>query len=164
MAIKKISSGASRLIRYQRSDTRHRKLRRARSHTPAFPVTRAVTMKAGAADPRTFSNIPCGVAPPGRSLGSVSPLGTKTRDVVVAYTKTKNVAIGCLMIHDLSGETSEAPTSAAGSAMIGTPLDSGHHEPAAPDRPKPAPGRSRSPAIGRRHQLREDVGSMVADG
>jgi hypothetical protein len=37
------------MIRYQR----HRKLRRARSRTPAFPVTRAVTMKAGAADPTT---------------------------------------------------------------------------------------------------------------
>jgi hypothetical protein len=35
-AIKKINSGASRLIRYQRSGTRHRKLRRARSHTPSL--------------------------------------------------------------------------------------------------------------------------------
>ena len=39
-AIKKISSGASRLTRYQRSGTRHRKLRRARSPTPAFPLTK----------------------------------------------------------------------------------------------------------------------------
>ena len=123
-AIKKISSGASRLIRYQRSGTRHRKLRRARSRTPAFPLTRAVTINAGTADPRTFSSTPCGVAPPGRSPGSVNPLGTKTRAVVVAYTSTKNVAIGCLRIHDLSGETSATPTSAAGSAMIGAPLDS----------------------------------------
>jgi hypothetical protein len=124
-AIKKISSGASMLIRYQRSGTRQRKLRRARSRTPAFPLTRAATINAGRADPRTFSSTPCGVAPPGRSPGSVSPLGTKTRAVVVAYTSTKKVAIGCLMIHDLSGETFAAPTSAAGSAMIGAPLGSG---------------------------------------
>jgi len=46
------------------------------------------------------------------------------RAVFVAYTSIKKVAIGCLTIHDLSDETSEAPTSAAGSAMIGAPLDS----------------------------------------
>ena len=119
ITIKKISSGASRLIRYQRSGTRHRKLRRARSRTPAFPLTRAVTIKAGTADPRTFTSIPCGVAPPGSIPGSVSPLGTKTRAVVVAYTSTKNVAMGCRLIHDLSGEASAARTSADRSAMIG---------------------------------------------
>ena len=86
MAINKISGGPSRLIAYQRRGTRRPKLRRARSPTPAFPLTKAVTMKAGTADPRTFSNIPCGVAPPGSSPGSVSVLGTKTRAVVVAYT------------------------------------------------------------------------------
>jgi len=95
MAINKINGGASRLIRYQRSGTRHRKLRRARSRTPALPLARAVTMKAGTADPRTFSSTPCGVAPPGSTPGSVSSLGTKTRAVVVAYTSTKKVAIGC---------------------------------------------------------------------
>jgi hypothetical protein len=31
-------------------------------------------------------------------------LGTQTRAVVIAYTNTKNVTIGCLMIHALSGE------------------------------------------------------------
>ena len=51
------------------------------------------------------------------------PFGDKDRAVVVAYTSIKKVAIGCLTIHDLSGETSEPPTSAAGSAMIGAPLD-----------------------------------------
>jgi hypothetical protein len=65
-------------------------------------------MKAGKADPRTFSNIPCGVAPPGSGPGSVSPLGTKARAVVVAYTSTKNVTIGWPMIHDLNGETHES--------------------------------------------------------
>jgi hypothetical protein len=67
---------------------------------------------------------PAGVAPPGRSPGSVHPLGTNTRAVVVAYTSKKNVAIGCLTIHDRSGETSAPPTSAAGTTMIGAPLDS----------------------------------------
>jgi hypothetical protein len=71
--INKISSGASRLIRYQRNGTRHRKLRPARSRTPAFPLTRAATINAGIADPRTFASTPCGVAPPGRNPGSVSP-------------------------------------------------------------------------------------------
>jgi hypothetical protein len=55
-AINKISCGASRLVRYQRSGTRHRKLRRARSRTRALPLTRAVTINAGTADPRTFSS------------------------------------------------------------------------------------------------------------
>ena len=119
MAIKKISSGASRLSAYQRSGTRHRKLRRARSRTPAFPLTRAVTIKAGTADPRTFSSTPCGVAPPGRTPGSVKTLGTKTSAVVVAYTSTKNVAMGCLLIHNLNREGSAGPTSAVRSAMIG---------------------------------------------
>ena len=55
-AINKISRGASRPTRYQRSGTRHRKLRRARFHTPALPLTSAVTTNAGTADPRTFSS------------------------------------------------------------------------------------------------------------
>jgi hypothetical protein len=36
-------------------------------------------------------------------------LGTKTRAVVVAYTNTKKVAIGCLTIHDLSGRDTRGP-------------------------------------------------------
>jgi hypothetical protein len=58
MAINKISSGASRLIRYQRSGTRHGKLRRARSRTPAFPLTKAVTINAGITDLGTLSSTP----------------------------------------------------------------------------------------------------------
>jgi hypothetical protein len=91
------------------------------------------------------------------------PLETKTRAVVVAYTSTKKVPIGCLTIHDLSGDASAAPTSAAGSAMIGTPLDSAimrrHHRIVKAGPP------------GRHHrlrpvdvQLRDDVGGIVAGG
>jgi hypothetical protein len=128
-AIKKISSGASRLIRYQRSGTRHRKLRRARSRTPACPLTSTVTINAGTADPRTLWSTPCGVAPPGRSPGSFSPWGTNRRAVVVAYTSTKKVAIGCLTIHDLSGERSfRAACSAGGPAMIGTSSQQINHQ------------------------------------
>ena len=57
-AIKKISSGASRLIRYQRSGIRHQKLRRARSRTPVFPLTKAVTINAGTTDLGTLSSTP----------------------------------------------------------------------------------------------------------
>jgi hypothetical protein len=129
MAINKISSGASRLIRYQRSGTRHRKLRRARSRIPVFPLTRAVTINAGTADPRTLWSAPPGVAPPGRSPGSVHPLGTNTRAVVVAYTSTKKVAIGCRTIHHLSGERSfRAAWSAGGPAVIGTSSQQINHE------------------------------------
>ncbi len=58
-------------------------------------------MKAGTADPRTFSSTPWGVAPPGSSPGSVKALGTKTSAAVVAYTSTKNVAHVCSSLsHD----------------------------------------------------------------
>jgi hypothetical protein len=83
-------------------------------------VTKAVTINAGTADPRTFSSTPCGIAPPGRNPGSVGPLGTKTRAVVVAYTSTKTVAIGCLTIHDLNGEISVRAACSVCPAMIGT--------------------------------------------
>jgi len=150
-AINKISSGASRLIRYQRSGTRQRKLRRARSRTPAFPLIRAVTMKAGTADPRTFSSAPCGVAPPGSRPGSVSARSTNISAVVVAYTSTKNVAIGCLMIHNRSGETSVPAACSVCSAMIGTSPQQGHHGAALCVRPRLASRTLRSPEPGRRH-------------
>ena len=123
MAINKISSGASRLIRYQRSGTRHRKLRRARSHTPALPLTRGGNDERRCSRPEDVLQHPRGVAPPGRSPGSAKPLGTKTRAVVVAYTSTKNVTIGCLMIHDRSDETSACVARSVCSAMIGPSLN-----------------------------------------
>jgi hypothetical protein len=46
-------------------------------------------------------------------------LGTKTSAAVVAYTNTKNVAMACRLIHNLSVEASAARTSADRSAMIG---------------------------------------------
>ena len=70
IAIKKISSGASKADQIQAQRHRHRKLRRARSRTPARPLTSAVTIKAGSADPRTFCGTPCG-RPPGSIPGSV---------------------------------------------------------------------------------------------
>jgi hypothetical protein len=57
-------------------------------------------MKAGTAEPTTFPSI----APPGSNPGSVSPLGTNPSAVIVAYTRIKKVAIGCLTIHDRSRE------------------------------------------------------------
>jgi hypothetical protein len=63
-------------------------------------------MKAGTAEPRTFSSTPCGVAPPGSNPGWVRAPGTNTRAAFVTYTSTKKLAIGCLIIHDRSGDTS----------------------------------------------------------
>jgi hypothetical protein len=50
------NAGRNAVNSSNRSGTRHRKLRRARSHTPALPLTSAVTTNAGTADPRTFSS------------------------------------------------------------------------------------------------------------
>ena len=126
----------------------------------AFPLTRA---EGWHSRPEDVLQYPVRCRSTREKSGFGQPFGDKDERRGRAYTNTKKVVTGCLTIHHLSGETAEAPTSAAGSAMIGTPLDRGHHEPA-PDRPKPAPGPSPSPATGRRHQLCEDVGSMVADG
>ena len=52
--------------------------------------------------------------------------------MVVAYTSTKNVTIGCLMIHDRSGETSVRVACSVCSAMIGTSSQQHHHEAAPP--------------------------------
>jgi hypothetical protein len=49
-----------------------------------------------------------------------APGGANTSAVVVAYTSINNVAIGCLMIHDRSCETSVRAGCAVCSAMIGT--------------------------------------------
>jgi hypothetical protein len=58
-------------------------------------------MKAGTAEPTTFSRNPCGVAPPGSSPGSVKAFGTNASAAVVAYARIKKLVIGCWMIHDL---------------------------------------------------------------
>ena len=59
-------------------------------------------MKAGTAEPTTFSRNPCGVAPPGSSPGSVKAFGTNASAAVVAYARIKKLVIGCWMIYDLS--------------------------------------------------------------
>ena len=59
-------------------------------------------MKAGTAEPTTFSRNPCGVAPPGSSPGSVRAFGTNASAAVVAYPRIKKLVIGRCMIHDLS--------------------------------------------------------------
>jgi len=59
-------------------------------------------MKAGTAEPTTFSRNPCGVAPPGSSPGSVKAFGTNASAAVVAYARIKKLVIGRWMIHDLS--------------------------------------------------------------
>ena len=88
--IMKISGGANRLIAYQRSGIRHRRLRNARSRTPVLPMTRAVTMKAGTAEPRTFSSTRAASLRPGVIRGWVSALGTNTSAVVVTHASTKS--------------------------------------------------------------------------
>ena len=67
---------------YQRSGTRQRKARRARSRTPARPLTVAVTTNAGTAAPRRFSMYGCSLAPPGSRPGSVSA-GMRASTVMV---------------------------------------------------------------------------------
>jgi hypothetical protein len=111
--INKISSGASRLIAYQRSDTRHRKLRRARSRTPAFPLVRAVAMKAGAADPRTFSQCP------------VRCHSARRNQVIRGYLAQLHHQQGRqLMIKKLSIDDKYAQTPSFPSiALLGTELD-----------------------------------------
>jgi hypothetical protein len=59
-------------------------------------------MKAGTAEPTTFSRNPCGVAPPGSSPGSVKAFGTNASAAVVAYARIKKLVIGCWMICDRS--------------------------------------------------------------
>ena len=123
MAINKISGGASKLIRYQRSGTRHRTLRRARSRTPALPLTRAVTINAGTADPRTFSSTPCGSLRRAEARAQSTPWEQRPGPPSSIH-QHKKVATGCLTIHDLSGDASARPRLAVGSAMIGTSLKS----------------------------------------
>lgn len=67
---------------YQRSGTRQRRHRQAKSRTPSRPPTIAVTTKAGTATPRMFSVYECRVAPPGSRPGSVST-GTTASTVIV---------------------------------------------------------------------------------
>src|SRR5215217_5152666 len=135
------------------------------SRTPTFPLTRAVTINAGTADPRTFSSNPCGVAPPGRSPGSVSSLGTKTKAVVVAYTSTKKVAIGCLTNHDPICEISVPAACSVCPAMIGASSQQSNHQAAPPLRRRPTSRALTSAFLpGRRHAIWEDVRDVVADG
>jgi hypothetical protein len=73
---------------------RHPPPEAAHSEVPhaSLPLTRAATINAGRADPRTFSSTPCGVAPQ-EEVPARQPFGDKDRAVVVAYTSIKKVAI-----------------------------------------------------------------------
>jgi hypothetical protein len=58
--------------------------------------------------------------------------GDENQCRVVAYTSTKNVAIGCLMIHARGGERSVLAACSVCSAMIASPLNNdimGQHHP-----------------------------------
>jgi hypothetical protein len=136
-AIKKISSGASRLIRYPAQ--RHPPPQAAPGEVPHTSLTahQGGNQKGWHSRPEDVLQYPVRRRCARKKSRLGQPVGDKDEGCGRRVHQHQDVAIGCLPIHDRSGEASAAPTPAAGSATIGTRFDSTVTA-VRPSRPRPA--------------------------
>jgi hypothetical protein len=107
-AVNKISSGASRLIRHHRSGYPPPEAAPGEVPHANLSAHQGGNDKSWHSRPEDVlhRSVRCRSAREKSRLGQ--PLGKNTRALVVTYSSTKTMAIGC---HDLRGETSAVPTS-----------------------------------------------------